>query len=231
MDVDGKVVIVTGASSGIGKATAQLLARRGARVVLAARSIAAMRKIAGKMPDSLVVGVDLRRRNDVRRMVRETLARYGRIDVLVNNAGQGMIAPVEHSHVGDVHRLVTLNVYAPLLAMQAVVPVMSAQGSGAIVNIASKIIMGTYPPFAAYTATKAAVAAISKIARVELKGRGIVVSTVYPDLTRTNFNRNLIRCRVPFEMEELDMSDADPPEKVAAAVLEALEKGLARKIL
>jgi NADP-dependent 3-hydroxy acid dehydrogenase YdfG len=231
LEVQNKVVIVTGASSGIGKATAMLFASKGARVVLAARSVGVMKKIAAKMPDSLVVGVDLRKRSDVRRMVREAHRRYGRIDVLVNDAGQGMAAPVEHSHIDDVHRLVTLNLYAPLLAMQAVIPLMSAQGAGAIVNIASKIIMDSYPPFAAYTATKAGLAAISKIARLELADRGIVVSTVYPDLTATNFNKNLIPCRVPFDMPELDMSEADPPEKVAARVLSAVEGGAAEEIL
>ena len=231
MKVKDKVVIVTGASSGIGKATVELFARKGAKVALVARSVAKMKKIAAKVPGSFVVGADLRKRQDIKRMVKEIHAHYGRIDVLINDAGQGMRSPVRYTHVDDFHQLITLNLYAPLLAMQAVIPIMGEQGGGTIVNISSEITMGIYPPYAAYAATKAALTTISKTARVELADRAIDVITVYPDLTRTNFHKNLIPSRVPLEEPEFDLSDADPPEKVAAAILEALEKGIADQML
>jgi short-subunit dehydrogenase len=234
MKVRDRVVIVTGASSGIGKATAELLAAKGAQVALTARSVGKMKKMAKDMPDSFVVGADLRKRPELRAMVRRVFAHYGRIDILMNIAGQGMRAPVRYTHVDDFHKLIALNLYAPLLTMQAVIPIMEKQGSGVIVNISSEITMGIYPPYAAYAATKSALTTISKAARVELGGAGIEVITVYPDLTATNFHKNLIPSRVRFEgeeEEEFDLSQADPPEKVANAIVEAVERGLAERTL
>jgi len=191
MDLAGTVVIVTGASSGIGAATARLAAERGAKVVLAARRADRIDALAAELPDALAVKTDLRDPDQIVRMVKATLDRFGRVDVLVNNAGQGLHVPVEQLRLADLRSVTELNFYAPLLAMQAVIPAMRKQGGGAIVNVSSMTSRMVLPGVGGYSATKSALNMLSAVARKELAPDGIVVSIVYPAVTATEFHQSL----------------------------------------
>jgi NAD(P)-dependent dehydrogenase (short-subunit alcohol dehydrogenase family) len=191
MELDGAVVIVTGASSGIGAATARLAAGRGATVVLAARRVERIQSLVNELPGALAVPTDLRDPAQIVRLVDTTLHRFGRVDVLVNNAGQGLHVPLEQVRLDDLQAITELNVYAPLLAMQAVIPPMRRQGGGAIVNVSSMTSRMVLPGAGAYSATKSALNMLSQVARRELAPDGIVVSLVYPSVTDTEFHASL----------------------------------------
>ncbi len=191
MELNGAVVIVTGASSGIGAATARLAAGRGARVVLAARRSDRVKDLAAELPDALAVPTDLRDPAQIAGLVEATLDQFGRVDVLVNNAGQGLHVPVEQVRLDDLQAITQLNFYAPLLAMQAVIPPMRRQGGGAIVNVSSMTSRMVLPGVGGYSATKAALNMLSQVARRELAPDGIVVSIVYPAVTATEFHQSL----------------------------------------
>ena len=139
MDVRGKVVLVTGASEGIGAATARLLTARGAKVALAARSIDKLNELTGELDGSYAVKADLTQPESITAMVEAVVEHYGRIDVLVNNAGRALRAPVSDVKIADFQNIIDLNLYGPLSAMQAVIPHMRKQGGGSIVNVSSNV--------------------------------------------------------------------------------------------
>jgi short-subunit dehydrogenase len=160
-------------------------------VVLAARRSARIEALARDLPDALAVPTDLRDPTQIVRLVNATLDRFGRVDVLVNNAGQGLHVPVEQVRIEDLMAITELNFYAPLLAMQAVIPPMRKQGGGAIVNVSSMTSRMVLPGVGGYSATKAALNLLSQVARRELAPDGIVVSVVYPAVTATEFHQSL----------------------------------------
>jgi NAD(P)-dependent dehydrogenase (short-subunit alcohol dehydrogenase family) len=130
MDVQDRVVIVTGASRGIGLATSRLLGSLGAKIALVARSEGALKRAAAEIPGSRVVRAELRRRDEITSMVQAVQADFGKVEILVNVAGQGMFAPVESIDVDQFREIMDLNVYGALMTMQAVIPMMRAQGEG-----------------------------------------------------------------------------------------------------
>lgn len=222
------VVVVTGASAGIGAATARAAASRGAKVVLVARRTEVLGAVAEEIDDSVPVVADVTNGDGIRAMVDAALAVHGRIDALVNNAGQGLHLPLVDVELDDLRAVFELNVVAPLAAMQAVVPTMRAQSGGAIVNVSSGTSRMVLPGTGAYAATKAALNMLSSVARAELAGDGIAVSTVYPSLTATDFHDNLragglARGSAPIE--------AHHPDEVAEAICELLESGDAEAVL
>ena len=223
MEIDGAVMIVTGASSGIGAATARLAAHEGAVVVLAARREERLRALEAELPGSLAVPTDMRDSNAIIRLVQTTVDRFGRIDVLVNNAGQGLHVPVEQLQLDDLIAVTQLNFYAPMLAMQAVVPIMRRQGGGAIVNVSSATTKMVLPGVGGYSATKAALNMLSEVARREFEPDGIVVSLVQPAVTATEFHSSLrAGARVGGGWGG---PPPDPPEKVAEAIIGVIHSG------
>src|SRR5580698_48587 len=136
-----KVVIVTGASSGIGLETALAFAREGARVVLAARNEEKLREVVNAHPEwrdqFLPVPADVTKDDDVRRLVEATISKFGRVDILVNNAGIGMRAAVADTPIDDARHLMDVNLYGPIRCIQAVLPHMLQKGAGQIVNVGS----------------------------------------------------------------------------------------------
>lgn len=187
MQVQDKVVIVTGASSGIGEATAKLLAQHGAKLVLAARSKDKLTELSRELPGSLVIPTDTANEKQVKEMVRRTEEHFGRIDILINNAGRGYYAPIERIDMQEYRDLFELDVVGPLVAMQAALPLMRKQGTGMIVNISSGTTLMYRPGLGAYSSLKRALNALTLTARAELAQDGIIVSLVYPYITSTNF--------------------------------------------
>ena len=225
MQIRKKVIIVTGASGGIGRATAKYLAAQGAKLVLAARSAAKLKELAAELPGSLTVPADMTKSADVANLINKTMDRYGRVDVLVNNAGQGMWIPVENIDIEHYQKLMDLNVYGYLRAMQAVIPVMRKQGGGMIVNVSSMTTVRIVANAAAYASTKHAVNSLTLTAREELAKDYIVVSLIRPKLVDTNFGRNSI---LP-EPEALrdpnnpNRPPIDTPETVAVKISELIQ--------
>src|SRR5262249_49910396 len=152
MQIKDRVFIVTGASSGIGLSTAIALSDRGAKVALLARSSEALQELSKKLPDSLPVTVDMTQLERVREAVSGVHKHYGRIDGLVNNAGRSYAASVEEIDPTLFDEIFRLNVLGPIVAIQAVIPLMRAQGGGSIVNINSGTAFMTVPKYSVYSA-------------------------------------------------------------------------------
>jgi short-subunit dehydrogenase len=253
MDVQGKAVIVTGASYGIGLATARLLAGRRARLALVARSGERLQELAAEIPGALALPADLSDLDAARDVVDRVQDRFGRVDVLINNAGQGYDAAIEKTDKVKFEYLLRLHVLAPLVMMQAVIPGMRARGEGVIVNVSSGASLMTLPNMGIYSATKRALNGVSLTAREELARDGIRVSVVYPFMTATNFEEGTAAFSDPSglwardpggparspgsggaapppeaprpEAGRPEMPPLDPPELVAQKILEAIEGG------
>ena len=227
MNLQDRVVIVTGASSGIGLATAKLLAKQGAKLALVSRSKEKLEQLSAELPNSLAVPADMTRISEIEGMVRKTMGRFRRIDVLINCAGQGYDAPVEKTNVDTFHRIFDLDVVGPLVAMQQVIPIMRKQDGGTIVNVSSGTALMYLPYNSAYSGLKRALANISLTAREELKKDNIVVSVVYPYMTLTDFEKNTIKDAVPQGGEQGGgpLFPADTAEYVAQKMLEGIENG------
>jgi short-subunit dehydrogenase len=172
------------------------------------------------------------KRDEVRLMVQKTYDHYGRLDVLINNAGRGLRSSVEHIDLNDFAYIMSLNVYGPLVAMQSAIPIMRKQGSGTIVNISSQVARATYPGLSAYAATKSALTMISLTARKELAENGITVSVIYPRGTATDFRKHSLQSKEEVKLTEFaGIGGLDSPEKVASKILEIVETGAAEGIL
>ena len=158
MEIEGKVVIVTGASQGIGLATAKLLSSKGAKVVLAARSENILKRLQKEIPNSLAVTTDMTKEEDIKELIGNTIERFGRIDILINNAGQGMHGfSLENTDINDYRKIMELNVFSVVRTMQEVVSQMKKQGGGMIINISSMLSKMYIPYLAAYSSTKSAI--------------------------------------------------------------------------
>jgi short-subunit dehydrogenase len=230
MDVKGKVAIVTGASGGIGLATAKLLSSKGAKLALVARSKEKLEALEKELPESVAVPADMLKTYDVQSMVRKVMGHFGKIDILVNNAGQGYDTPVERTDIEVFHRIFDLDVVGPLVAMKEVIPIMRRQGGGAIVNVSSGTALMVLPNNGPYSALKKALAHLSLTARMELAEDKIVVSVVYPFITLTDFEKNTIKdpsLQVQEESPEAKevFSRADKPEYTAQKIVAGIESG------
>lgn len=227
MNVQNSVAIVTGASSGIGLAVSKLLAKRGANVALVSRSKEKLETISKSLPNSFTIPADMTKEVEIRRMVEMANDRFGRIDILINSAGQGYDAAVEKINIETFRHVFELDVVGPLIAMQQVIPLMKSQGGGKIVNISSGTALMYLPNMGAYSSLKRALSAISLTAREELKSDKIVVSVMYPYITLTDFEKNTIRDVVEsYEgHEDGPPFPADKAEYVAERILEGMESG------
>ncbi|MER3446333.1 MAG: hypothetical protein C4291_05550 [Candidatus Dadabacteria bacterium] len=198
-NLSNSVAIITGASSGIGRETAILLAQKGVKVTLAARREKRLEEVAGIInrleSEALVIPTDVSSQTQVERMIEKTLERFGRIDILVNNAGFGQLASIEETSPDDMREIMDVNFMGTFYATKATLPQMRKQRSGHIINISSVAGKRGFPFLGAYCATKFAMNAISEAMRIELTGTGIYVSLVYPVTTTTEFF-DVIKSRV-----------------------------------
>jgi short-subunit dehydrogenase len=226
MEIEGKVVVVTGASMGIGEAIAKAFVDRGAKVVLLSREAEraeAARSRIGNSDKTLALACDVRQHGEIDRVVTSTIQHFGRIDVWVNNAGHGLIDSVAKMDLSACRDLFETNLFGTLAGMQAVIPPMKQQGSGTIINISS--VAGHVPLAysAAYSGSKFAMNAMGKAARIELRKRNINVLTVCPGYVQTNFSVNAIRGQ---ELKKVRPSTVRgiTAERVARATLDGYRK-------
>lgn len=224
--VAGKVIIITGASSGIGYATAVALAKEQPQLVLVARRENRLtelqehvRRLGGR---AHVLSLDLRRKENVEKMIRATHEQFGRIDVLINNAAFGFLGTVENTPEPVVREIFDLNFQAPLLASQLVIPIMRAQGGGHIINISSVAGKRGLPLTGIYCATKFALQAITESLRVELKDSNIDVSIINPAATQTEFGEHVRHGDIQKHFRPI--GHVQPAELVAAAIVACIKR-------
>ncbi len=227
MNIKNKTAIVTGASSGIGLSTTKLLSKKDAKVALVSRSKEKLDQLTTEIPNSIAVAADMSKVFEVKRMVKEVFEKFGKIDLLVNNAGIGYDALTEKMDLDTYHYVFDLDLVGPIAAMQQVIPLMRAGGGGTIINVSSAVALMTLPNNAPYASIKRALATLSLTAREELKNDNITVSVVYPYITLTNFERNTIR-DVPVPESEMEPHGPFPPDTAdyaAQKIIECIESG------
>ncbi|WP_329400226.1 SDR family oxidoreductase [Streptomyces lydicus] len=225
--IDGKVVAITGASSGIGEATALLLAERGARLVLGARRSERLAEVVARIQQvggtAVQIRTDVTRREDLHALVALAGERFGRLDVLVGNAGVGTISPLDDLRVDEWDRMVDVNIKGVLHGIGAALPVFRAQGSGHFVTTASTAAFRIVPNMAVYAATKFAVRALCEGLRQEA-GDSLRVTTVSPGVVGTDFAEASTNEQVRAQITELRDRLAIPPEAIARAIAFAIEQ-------
>ena len=219
-------VIVTGASSGIGRAIAIEFAQRGGRVALASRNRMELEDVAALINarggTAVVIPTDVTAEGAVKQMADETIRQLGGIDILVNNAGRGMSATIGDGLSADVRALFELNVLASAAAIRAVIPIMRAQRAGMIINISSMAGRVVVPRIGYYSASKFALTAIGDALRMEESHHGIKVMNVFPGTTASRFGENRLGAQGRQAHQVLPPVTA---EKVARRVANAVERG------
>jgi len=232
MDILNKVVIITGASEGIGEATAKLFATHGAQVVLTARSVDKLNTVVEAITaaggTAIAIPTDMRDQTAVGAMIEAAQKHFGHVDILINNAGQSVYAPIEHINVEQYQQIIELNLFGVLYAMQAVIPLMRTQGGGVIINISSNVSKMAIPNIGAYASTKYALNGLSLTARAELAPDNIRVCLMHPGRTSTDFGKNAMISNPTIRPNFPPGSAAGAPpvdtaEMVAAKILEAAQ--------
>lgn len=230
---DGKVAIITGASSGIGRASALAFAREGATTVLASRSEEKLASVAEDIrrfnAQVLVVPTDVSVPEQVQHLVDRTVEEFERIDILFNNAGNAYVGPIDAGRFVDhLNNMLAVTLYGALSATQAVLPIMKRQGTGHIINMSSVVGRKAFPHFGGYSITMHAISAFTDALRQELRGTGIAVTSVHPALTQTAM------------LDDVNPADMPPPframtprtpEFVAAGIVKAVSKQQPRVVL
>ncbi|QIQ06048.1 SDR family NAD(P)-dependent oxidoreductase [Streptomyces liangshanensis] len=230
---ENKVVLITGASRGIGRAVALAFAREGAQLVLAARSAPRLDQVETEArtlgSQVLSVPTDVTSESDVAALVEAATRRFGRIDVLVNNAGIGKVGEIESEEFPDkVHQTLQASLFGMISVTRHVLPVFRQQGSGAIVNMSSVMGRKAFSRFGSYAIVMHAVSAFSDSLRQEVKGGGIGVSVIYPALTATDLLRDAEADEMPPPFRHMTPLT---PEGVARAVVSAVRHGKRRVVL
>ncbi|MFN2443336.1 MAG: SDR family NAD(P)-dependent oxidoreductase [Thermoanaerobaculia bacterium] len=232
MDPRNRHVLLTGASSGIGRATALALAGRGARLSIAARRANELEQVAARCRDlgaeCVAIPADISSREECRRLAAEAEERFGPVEILINNAGFAIFDPISEARPGDLESMMATNYFGTLWCTQAVLGGMIRRGEGAIVNVGSIAGIMGFARMGGYSATKFAVAGLTEALRSETMRHGIRVSLVSPGTTATDFFVTAEKGKMPGASR---LMLAIPPEKVARKILAAIERGDRRRIV
>jgi uncharacterized protein len=218
MKLKNKVIIITGASSGIGASLALRCALKKARLVLAARSAKPLEEIALKVraagAEAMAVPTDVTDAAAVRHLVAQATERFGPIDVLVNSAGYGIFAPIQKAKVSDLEGMLRTNVIGAANCIEVVLPQMLARRKGQIVNVASAAGQGPLGNCGYYATSKYALVGMSKVMRIDLAGSGVRVATICPGIIETAFYEQADKAlfsfwaRFPGELTAIDVATA-----------------------
>ena len=221
--LEGKVALVTGAAGGIGAAAARRLAQEGARLVLSDADLEGARRLARELGDERADAIehDVTSEERWQAVLAHALEAHGRLDVLVNNAGVFLAAPLTETSVADFRRVLDVNVTGVFLGMRTVAPAMVARGSGSIINISSVAGLTGAPMLTAYSASKWAVRGMSKVAARELAQFGVRVNSLHPGQIDTDMNTRQ-REKTPELIDRLirgiPLGRIGAPEEVAHAI-------------
>jgi len=234
VNIEGKVVVITGASSGLGESAARLLAARGAKVVLGARRKeridALVKEITANGGDAVGIATDVTKRGDVESLVKGALDKYGKIDVLVNNAGLASIAPMSALKVEEWDRMIDVNIKGLLYGVAAALPIMQKQKQGHIINIASVVGFKVFAPGGVvYSATKFAVRAVTEGLRLELKADNIRTTMISPGAISTELGESGSDEVAKENLREF-YKIAIPADSIARAIAYAIEQPSAVEI-
>ncbi|WP_017731930.1 SDR family NAD(P)-dependent oxidoreductase [Nafulsella turpanensis] len=230
-----KVVFITGASRGLGLILARQLAKQNARLAICARSEIELQRAKNQLQQEyaaevLCIPCDVADQKQVEQVIDQVVAHYGKLDVLINNAGEIIVSPLQNNTLNDFDQLMKVHFYGPLFAMQAVVPYMQQQGEGRIVNISSIGGRLSVPHLLPYSASKFALSGLSEGIHSALKKENIHVTTVYPGLMRTRSPRNvLVKGQYEKEYQWFKICDSVPgmsvnAERAAAKILRACQR-------
>jgi NADP-dependent 3-hydroxy acid dehydrogenase YdfG len=226
-DSVSKVIAITGASSGIGLATAKLLAKGGAKLVLGARQADRLEAVAEAIRaeggDTVACALDVRRRADVAAFIAVALERFGRLDVLVNNAGTGPISNLDDLRVDDWEAMIDVNLKGPLYGIAEALPVFRRQQSGHFVNVVSTAGLVIRPQMAVYAGTKNALRTIAEGLRLEA-GPYLRVTNVSPGFVQTDFTSSIIDPATKHVIEERMREIGLSPDAIARAIAFAIEQ-------
>jgi NADP-dependent 3-hydroxy acid dehydrogenase YdfG len=225
--IEGKVVAITGASSGIGEATALLLAERGAKVVLGARGSNRLEALADRVVasggDAAYARTDVKRREDLSKLVGLAIERYGKLDVLVNNAGVAPNSLLDELRVEDWEEMIDVNLKGVLYGIAAALPVFRRQGFGHFVNVISTAGIQIRPTMAVYAGTKNAVRTITEGLRQEA-GDKLRVTSISPGFVHTNLADSMTNPKVKSQIIDQMDKMAIPPVAIARAIAFAIEQ-------
>lgn len=225
--IEGKTVVITGASSGIGEAIAELLASRGAKVVLGARRTDRLDVIAERIRENggeaVSMQMDVTKRTDLIKLTALAVEKYGSLDVMINNAGISQLYPMEETDVDGWEQMIDVNIKGTLYGIAAALPIIKEQGSGHFVNILSTAGISIVPAMGVYAGTKNAIRTISEALRQESEGRWRVTG-ISPGLVSSEFVSNIknesIRTAIQQKADEI----AIPAQAIAEAVAYAIEQ-------
>jgi len=225
--IEGKVIAITGASSGIGEATALLLAERGAKVVLGARGSDRLKVLAERIVasggEAAYTPADVKRREDLSNLVRLAIDCYGKLDVFVNNAGVAPISLLDEIRVEDWEEMIDVNLKGVLYGIAAALPVFRKQGFGHFVNVISTAGLQITPTMAVYAATKNAVRTITEGLRLEA-GDKLRVTGISPGFVSTNLADSMTNPEVKSQINDQMNKMAISPAAIARAIAFAIEQ-------
>lgn len=225
-NIAGKTVVITGASSGLGMATAKYLAANGAKLVLGARRLDRLEVLALELglPEGAVVQTDVTDHAQVKHLVDTAVATYGRIDVLINNAGLMPRSLLEFGKIADWDQMIDVNLRGVLYGIAAALPHMKAQKSGHIINVSSTAAHAVRPTSAVYAATKAAVRILSEGLRQEVKTHNIRTTVISPGAVQSELTQSITDPDVAKSMQAFYDAYAVPTETFARMVAFAISQ-------
>ena len=227
-NIKGKVVVITGASSGLGEATARLLSAEGATVVLGARRVERLKSLADELTanggQALAVATDVTDRKQVKKLVDTAVQKFGRIDVMINNAGLMPHSPLERLKIDDWNRTIDVNIKGVLYGIAAALPYMKQQKAGHFINVSSVAGHKVTPNGAVYCATKHAVRALSEGLRVEVKPYNIRTTIISPGAVATELPNSVTDPDTAARINKFYEDVAIPADSFARAVVFAMSQ-------